>query len=426
MKYDFSKYFDEDNTILNKFIENYTTYITNEDDMARLISIYKTILEHFLEPFEAQTLIDLSTKLADCEIGLDKPYAIVSNEIYSLQNLLIQHMVLVRSDLDILGFLDLFNKIDNNIASIYLKMYIEKLLSVNNLRINSLSDLIDRNIIKYYEAHLSWLSDLAKYVSDPNIHVKPELNEQKCGFGQWLQTDGKRVIKNNSKYKSITHLHKNLHMYGDKIQDYLQTHEQHIVITYLEKCELLSLSIGTELALLDNIIMNNNVIKDQLTGALNRHALENVFASQYELSLATKNSFVLAMCDLDFFKSINDTYGHIAGDKVLKSFVALAKKYLRNSDMIIRYGGEEFIILLPAISKDMAFEVLEKIRKEFSLSYIELDGQEVKTTVSMGIVEIEPECQYRKDFLESYLNVADKNLYRAKETGRNRVIKDSF
>lgn len=400
MDYDFSEYFEDNDTILSQFIENYTMFIdSTTEDISELVVIYKSILDCFSTSFSQSHILELSSKLAEEEILLDKPYAIVSNEIYSLKNILIKNIVSKDSNTDILAFLNLFNNIDNKIAEIYLNKYIEKLLSINNLRINSLTDLVDRNIIKYYESHLMWLSDLANYIKDSSNNIRPELDECKCGFGKWLEIDAKNIIKNNSKLKTIKHLHKNLHMYGSKIQNYLSIGEQHVVITYLEKCELLSLGIGTELALIDNIIMNTNVTKDSLTGAMNRHALDSVFSNQYELSLATKNSFVLAMCDLDHFKSVNDTYGHIAGDNVLKSFVEIAQKFLRNSDMIIRYGGEEFIILLPAIKKDIGYRVLEKIREEFSKSFIILDNaQKVQTTVSMGLVEINPEYQYKKTF----------------------------
>jgi diguanylate cyclase (GGDEF)-like protein len=426
MFYDFSEYFKDNDLILNEFIQQYTTLIDDCDEVNDVIYAYKQIFDTFLKPFDDEKIIELSVNLAESEIKHDKPYTIVSNEIHSLQNILVKHILSLRSDMNILELLDVFNKVDNKIAQIYLMKYIENLLSINNKRINSLADLIDRNFIKYYEAHLIWLSNLAKYVKLNDISLKPEEDETKCEFGMWLDSDGKNIIRNNSKYKAIKHLHNNLHMYGNEIESYMKTSEYHIVITYLEKCELMSLSIGTELALIDNVIINNSIIKDKLTGAMNRHALDNVFASQYELALATKNSFVVAMCDLDFFKSINDNYGHICGDHVLKVFVETAKKHLRNSDMIIRYGGEEFVIILPALGIDKGFEVLERIRVEFSKLTIEYDAFKIKSTLSMGMVEINPEYEYKKSYLEKYLSVADKNLYCAKTSGRDQIIKDSF
>ena len=167
--------------------------------------------------------------------------------------------------------------------------------------------------------------------------------------------------------------------------------------------------------------MNKRVTKDTLTGALNRNALRIVFDSQNELSLPTSNPFVLAVCDLDRFKKINDTHGHVAGDKVLKSFVDVAKKYIRNSDVIIRYGGEEFVIILPAVNKENGLEVLEKICRSFEESTLEFEGKNLNATVSIGMMEIKPEKAFKNSFIDEYIMIADQKLYTAKHSGRNRV-----
>lgn len=211
-------------------------------------------------------------------------------------------------------------------------------------------------------------------------------------------------------------------MFGEKIYNQLNSDNYHVSITYLEKCELISLSIGTELALIDNIIMNDQIIKDSLTQALNRHALSQVFESQYELALATNNTFIVAMCDLDDFKNINDTYGHIAGDKILIEFVNIVKTKIRNSDIIIRFGGEEFIILLPTIQYDRGLEVLESIRETFADLIVDFEGNEIATTVSIGMLEIKPKYYYKRNLLEDYISIVDKKLYRAKSNGKNQVF----
>ena len=97
------------------------------------------------------------------------------------------------------------------------------------------------------------------------------------------------------------------------------------------------------------------------------------------------------MCDLDYFKNINDTYRHVAGDKILKLFVDTAKKQLRNSDVVISYGGEE------------------------------VGGNMIKTTVSIGLVKVVPESSYKQHFLDEYIMLADQKLYLAKNAGRNKT-----
>ncbi|MDQ7068725.1 MAG: GGDEF domain-containing protein [Sulfurimonas sp.] len=147
-----------------------------------------------------------------------------------------------------------------------------------------------------------------------------------------------------------------------------------------------------------------------------------MFTNQYELALATGNSFVIAMCDLDYFKNINDTYGHVAGDQLLKLFVNIVKKTLRNSDVIIRYGGEEFLMILPSITQVQGVNVLEKIREEFSKSSLEFNDTTISCTVSIGMLEIRPKFLFNEKFIDKYLTLADQNLYLAKERGRNRVM----
>ena len=185
---------------------------------------------------------------------------------------------------------------------------------------------------------------------------------------------------------------------------------------------MLSLSLGTELALIDNTLINSKASKDPLTGALNRQRLNQLYINQLEISFATSEPFILVMCDFDYFKNINDTYGHLAGDKMLKSFVNLVKKSLRNSDMIIRYGGEEFVFILPAIKTEKARLLLNKIRVDFSEFFIIHEENKISTTLSMGMLEIDPDNEesYLTNF-ENAISIVDKKLYEAKNSGRNKV-----
>jgi diguanylate cyclase (GGDEF)-like protein len=303
----------------------------------------------------------------------------------------------------------------------YLIDYLDKLMSKNNIRRNSLADLSEKNLIVHYEAHLIWLTNLAEHIKTKDRTKFPQMNHTLCDFGKWLHGDGKRTIQNNSKYKELYKIHEKLHDFAQKIYDIIEEKEYSILVTYLEKCELISLSIGTELSLLDQIFINKRITKDTLTGSLNRHALSDLFESQYELALATNSHFTLAMCDLDYFKKVNDTYGHIAGDHVLKLFVKIVKQNIRSSDMVIRYGGEEFIIMLPTIEKNKGYLILEKIRAEFAKAECIVEGKIIKATVSMGMMEVRPEQLFKKEFTDEYIMIVDKNLYMAKTDGRNRI-----
>ena len=424
MMYDFSEFINNKNDIIfDEFTDKYTALVNSFDEQKCdiVIAHYKKIIHTFNAPFELENIISSFEYLAKYKMSISVPYVILTNEIYGLKNILISQMTEANTNDKIMDLFSMFKLINNRVAKIYLHSYIDKLVSINNVRISSLADLVEKNMIVHYESHLIWLSRLAELIKKEEKNNFVELDDTMCEFGLWLHGDAKQIIQNNSKYKAIDNLHKTLHLFAKKIFNQINQNEHHILITYLEKCELISLSIGTELALIDNILMNKRITKDTLTGALNRQALKSVFESQYEISLATNSSFVLAMCDLDFFKNINDTYGHVAGDKLLTSFVDTVKQCIRNSDVIVRYGGEEFVIMLPAINKENGKEVLEKVRQSFQDSYILFDDKKVQTTVSIGMIEIRPESEYKKSFSEEYIMVADRELYMAKKGGRNRI-----
>lgn len=423
MVYDFSDSLNAKDIVLEDFIDNHTTYfVINEEGVdATVMEYYKEIFALFHSAFEAEEMIALFDVLASYKIEQDVPYIIVSNEVHSLMHMLISSINKEGKSRDLMALLELFRAIDNTVAQIYLKRYIDSLISLNRVRRNSLADLVEKKIIVHYESHLQWLSRLAQNIKDESVGDFVELDHCRCDFGKWLHNDAKQIIQNNSKYKALQSIHKNLHMLAQKIYNILEKKEYHILINYLEKCELMSLGIGTELALLDNILINQKVAKDSLTGALNRQGLRNIFQSHYELALATSNTFILAICDLDNFKNLNDTYGHVAGDRVLQLFVEVVKRNLRNSDVIIRYGGEEFVIMLPSIHLEKGFKVIEKIREEFARSTLVFNDKKISTTVSIGMMKVEPHQHFEQSFIDDYIMQVDQKLYHAKEHGRNRV-----
>lgn len=410
--------------ILNSFIEKHTTFSSAFDVKERdqVHDFYKKILFHLTkDEFSQDEFFADFENLARYKVSLDTPYILMTNEIYALKNALINEMNEQEVCSNIIALMSLFKNINNRVAYIYLNEYIYRLKNMNTLRIVSLSDLIEKNIITYYESHLVWLTQLAIHISNEDKENFVELDEKSCTFGKWLHGDGKTIIQNNSKYKAIETLHNNLHHFARKIHSHIGDDEHHIKITYLEKCELLSLSIGTELALLDNVIMNKQVTKDALTGALNRNVLRGVFQNQYELALATGNQFVIGVCDLDHFKKVNDTHGHVAGDRILKNFVNITKKLVRSSDIIIRYGGEEFVVILPTLGKKKGFEVLERVCKNFRDSFVDVRGKSVYATVSIGMMEIKPQKEFKDSLLDEYIMIADQQLYKAKNNGRDKV-----
>ena len=387
--------------------------------------IFDTILHDFVGRDEKRLAHDY-TRLANIGLRSNIPYVVLLSEVEYIKNEVLKLYVQYRMNDEALLLCTYYQKFESKIAAIYLQSYITHLIHKNNIRICSLKELIEKSIVTFYEGHLMWLNNLIHAIDKLDSGKVPEVDPGRCVFGKWLREEGKGVIQNNSKFLEITGLHEKLHMIARKIDSILRNEKQvdyHIFMSYLEKAELISLDIGTELALIDNSIFIKRSQKDKLTGTLSRNVLEQVFLHEYELSVATEKNFVLAMSDLDNFKVINDTYGHIAGDKMLKGFAQIALKTLRSSDVVIRYGGEEFLLILNAIDFEKGKEVLERIRSEFEAFYIEEAGATIRTTVSFGVIEVQPpsDIKYSDIDVENYLRAVDDKLYLAKRSGKNTV-----
>jgi len=158
---------------------------------------------------------------------------------------------------------------------------------------------------------------------------------------------------------------------------------------------------------------------DPLTKVFNRrHFFE--FATR-ELSRAnrTKVSFSIMMADIDHFKKVNDSYGHLIGDQVLIRFTEICQENLRHYDVLARYGGEEFVILLPETGIHEAIEIAERIRTKIEAAEMTFGGHEFSITTSLGVANIEDEGEVP---LEIILDRADQALYQAKQNGRNKFI----
>lgn len=158
---------------------------------------------------------------------------------------------------------------------------------------------------------------------------------------------------------------------------------------------------------------------DALTGLLNRYQCLTLGKKELVRCNRYGRSFSLLIIDIDFFKKVNDVYGHIAGDKVLQVFAKLCPKVLRDSDVIGRFGGEEFIIILPEANLKEANLTAERLRKDVELMEIPFEGHSIKITISIGIATI---ADNTETSLDTLLARADKALYQAKATGRNKII----
>ena len=164
-------------------------------------------------------------------------------------------------------------------------------------------------------------------------------------------------------------------------------------------------------------------ITDALTGLYNRRYMETHLSSLVEQAASRGKPLTALVLDIDYFKSVNDTYGHDAGDDVLREFATRIKKSIRGIDLACRLGGEEFVIIMPETDMGVATIVAERLRRRIASERfpIQQGRNSLEVTISIGLATLDA----ADDNAGSILKRADQALYRAKRDGRNRVVADA-
>ncbi|HDD35248.1 MAG TPA: GGDEF domain-containing protein [Candidatus Desulfofervidus auxilii] len=187
--------------------------------------------------------------------------------------------------------------------------------------------------------------------------------------------------------------------------------------------EILNLILKHASIILENAYLYEKIrlssITDALTGLYNRRYFMERLEIEWERAKRYQRPISLLILDIDHFKRINDTYGHLAGDKVLKTLGKLISKQLRKTEIAGRYGGEEFTILVPETNAEGAIKLAERLRKMVEEYPFAINGT-INVTVSIGVSDAEG-----IETINDLIQKADAALYQAKETGRNRVVKYS-
>jgi len=158
---------------------------------------------------------------------------------------------------------------------------------------------------------------------------------------------------------------------------------------------------------------------DPLTGTRNRFGMDITMSQEIARARRGNSHFSIGLLDLDFFKDINDTYGHAAGDLMLQHFTQLSRSVLRESDILFRYGGEEFLLLLPETELNGAVFMLHRLQQMLAKSPLRFEQEKINATFSGGVTQMLSE-----DNGASMLQRADRALYAAKTSGRNKIVTD--
>jgi diguanylate cyclase (GGDEF)-like protein len=158
-------------------------------------------------------------------------------------------------------------------------------------------------------------------------------------------------------------------------------------------------------------------VTDSLTGLFNRKKLDDILADQFARFRRSQRPFTILMLDIDNFKLLNDTYGHLAGDAVLARLAAILKRSVRTVDYVARYGGEEFVVVLVETSAAAALPIAERIRAQVEMPPVDATREVIAFTVSLGVTDSRIEDSGPDDALAR----ADRAMYEAKHAGRNIV-----
>ncbi len=192
------------------------------------------------------------------------------------------------------------------------------------------------------------------------------------------------------------------------------------LIEKILKCDLITKIHRAQKISEINKELKQLLTKDPLTGAYNRSFLMERIREEITWSFTYREPLSIALIDIDYFKKINDSYGHLTGDRILKEFVSLVTESLPNSFILGRYGGEEFFILMPNTGEKDALMICDELRIKVSKNQFHThSGGKITLTISIGITTFNGENLVTMDEL---IQKADMALYRAKESGRNCVI----
>lgn len=378
------------------------------------------------------TAVLLSTSESELETNVDRmithtiehdiPYLFVYSELITVTRQLLGNLIKEQSFDDLAMIDHHFSLHVKRIETLYLERYLDRLRQKYTLRISRLSELFDKKLMVHYENHLKWMIKLINFLENISGDGYPELRHTHCDFGKWLHDTTFTYIISSSHFKMIENLHVNLHDLAANLVNYAHraNTQSGTLIHFMQRIDYTSLEIGNEIAILNEIEVSS---KDPLTDLLSRRLLDKVLTKQLEISQATGKELSLIMCDLDHFKRINDKYGHLGGDAVLQDFADVLRRMFRQSDYLFRFGGEEFLIVLPSTGEEAVFALAESLCRAVRAQEVIYENDIIHYTLSAGVYSISNDSSesITEETINRHLALVDSKVYKAKEHGRDRV-----
>lgn len=267
--------------------------------------------------------------------------------------------------------------------------------------------------------HEQWYKNLqrtliARVPADPSDLLHDA--HHRCRFGQWYDCDGAALLRYHPAFVAVGRAHEQMHESGAHLLK-LSADEQPITVNDIDEFNSLLDRMRLEIQSLRRELADTAQNRDPLTGARNRTSLLSDLRAQQELVRRGVGECAVVMIDLDHFKEMNDAHGHFAGDLVLTSTSQCLQAQVRPYDRVYRYGGDEFLLLMPQVTVNMALQLAGRLRAAVAAQQIhDAAGAALLVTGSFGVASLAA-----ADPVEESIDRADQAMYRAKVAGGNRV-----
>ena len=274
---------------------------------------------------------------------------------------------------------------------------------------------LDQAMYSHQQWHASLIRTIVCHLPPDQHDLNPNAHTA-CRFGQWYYGTIPEKLRKHDGFVALGVAHQRMHQLAADLLMAAKNSQDVVPFDYDNFVNALD-RMRLEISALERELEDSLYNHDSLTGAINRFGVLPALREQQELIKRETHQSCIAMMDLDNFKLVNDSYGHHAGDQVLISVVHYLIEHFRPYDKVFRYGGEEFLLLMPHITQLNGYKKLESLREGLAVLPVDIGNREpAHVTASFGLVMLDPATP-----VEVSLDHADKAMYAAKYAGKNCV-----